>query len=154
MFYLKIVCYENDYNCQSIFFFRSEDLITSFSTLLTFYFRNSKNFNVHRISNFNFNEILFTARLHKIEFLHPWKSNAQNGRSDSTPRILTSWKGQSLPIGRGRSCGPAKKVRAPYMFLRILNFLFDFLRKSCLFDKNNSILAFYNLFFLLKWKSI
>ena len=27
-------------------------------------------------------------------FLHLWKNRAQNGRSDSTPRKLTLWKGQ------------------------------------------------------------
>ena len=41
-----------------------------------------------RISKFD--EILFTARLYEIgAFLHPWKSHAQHGSSDSTPRILT-----------------------------------------------------------------
>ena len=135
--YLNIFCYENNYNCQSICFFAVKiniDWIKSFPILSTFYFINSKNFNTEFPTLMRF---CLQQGLYKIEFLHPWKSHAQNGRSDSTPRILTSWIGQSLPTGRGRSCGPTKKVRAHYMFSRILNFLFviDFLRKSCLFDK-------------------
>ena len=40
------------------------------------------------------------------------------------------------------------QVRAHHMFLRILNFLFVFPRKICLFDKKKAtvILALYNLF--------
>ena len=32
---------------------------------------------------------MFISRLHKIVFLHPWISLAQNDRSASTPRKLT-----------------------------------------------------------------
>ena len=60
------------------------DLIKKFLNLLNFLFYKFQ----CRVSNFD--EILFTPRLCKIGvFLHPGKSHALNGSSDSTPRKLT-----------------------------------------------------------------
>ena len=43
------------------------------------------------MQNLNFDEIFFTANYSKVGavFLHPWKSHAQNGKSDSTHMVLT-----------------------------------------------------------------
>ena len=47
----------------------------------------------HLIGSMNFNAEMFTARSSRIGAFYtpagPWKSRAQNGRSNLTPRILT-----------------------------------------------------------------
>ena len=75
--------------------------------MLTFYFINSMNFN----AKFQTLMRVCFPSLHKIGvFLHPGKSHAQNGRSDSTPRILTLlniyklWQFCKLPIIAAMSC--------------------------------------------------
>ena len=63
-------------------------MIKKFPTLLTFFFTNSMNSNMYKISKFD--EILSTPRFYKIGvFLHPGKNHALNERNDSTPRIQT-----------------------------------------------------------------
>ena len=52
------------------------------------------------LKRFNAEFSIFISRLYKIGifFYIPWKSPAQNGRSDLTPRILTFYWSQAPPL--------------------------------------------------------
>ena len=65
----------------------SIDLIKSFPNLRTFYFIDLMMFNIELPTFMRF--CLLQGCIRQVHFFHVWKSHAQNGRSDSTPRILT-----------------------------------------------------------------
>ena len=72
-----------------------------------------------------------------LHFLHPWKSHAQNGRSDSTPRILTfTFLSYFLPL-----------------FVLFLGLVSLFLSK-CFLDVNKIRKAAYSILEAVVWHKV
>ena len=78
------------------------DLIKTFPNLLTAYFIDSMNFNTEFASLMRFCLMQGYKRMIGV-FLHPGKSHSQNGKSDSTTRILTLTEGHETLQGGNES---------------------------------------------------